>query len=54
MLENPLTDVAREEERVSSIRTRAGRVDTYRTMCLAPKPDFQRVLEQIREIQVAA
>ena len=29
-------------------------LNTYRTMCIAPQPDFQRVLEQIREIQVAA
>jgi len=26
----------------------------YRTMCLAPKPEFQRVLEEIRELRLAA
>jgi hypothetical protein len=27
---------------------------TYRTMCLAPKPEFRRVLEEIRELRLAA
>ena len=26
----------------------------YRTMCLTPKPEFRRVLEEIRELQLAA
>jgi site-specific DNA recombinase len=29
-------------------------LDTYRTMCVAPKPDFLRVLEKIREIRFAS
>jgi hypothetical protein len=29
-------------------------LDTYRTLCRAPEPAFRRVLEQIREIQLAA
>ena len=29
-------------------------VRTYRTMCLAPKPEFRRVLEEIRELRLAA
>jgi hypothetical protein len=29
-------------------------LDTYRTMCLVPKPDFRRVLEDIRAMQLAA
>jgi len=29
-------------------------LDTYRTMCLAPKPDFRRVLEDVRAMQLAA
>jgi hypothetical protein len=29
-------------------------LDTYRTMCLAPEPDFRRVLEDIRAMQLAA
>jgi putative transposase len=31
-----------------------GFLDTYRTMCLAPQPDFQRLLEGIRELRFAA
>jgi len=26
---------------------------TYRTMCLAPKPEFRRVLEEIHEMRLA-
>ena len=29
-------------------------LDTYRTMCLAPQPDFRRVLEDVRAMQLAA
>ena len=29
-------------------------LDTYRTMCVAPQPDFLRVLEEIRELDFAA
>jgi hypothetical protein len=29
-------------------------LDTYRTMCLAPKSAFRRILEQIRELRIAA
>ena len=29
-------------------------LDTYRTMCLAPQPDFRRVLENVRAMQLAA
>jgi hypothetical protein len=29
-------------------------LDTYRTMCLAPQPDFKRVLEDVRAMQLAA
>ena len=29
-------------------------LNTYRTMCLAPQPDFRRVLEDIRAMQLAA
>jgi hypothetical protein len=29
-------------------------LDSYRTMCLAPKPDFRRVLEDVRAMQLAA
>ena len=29
-------------------------LDTYRTMCLAPQPDFRRVLEDVRAMQQAA
>jgi hypothetical protein len=25
-------------------------LDTYRTMCMAPQPDFRRLLEGIREM----
>jgi hypothetical protein len=33
-------------------RTRwLGFLDTYRTMCLAPQPDFRRVFENIRAMQ---
>ena len=30
-----------------------GDLDTYRTMCLAPEPTIQRLLEDIREIELA-
>jgi len=29
-------------------------LNTYRTMCAAPEPDFRRLLEDIRELQIAA
>jgi hypothetical protein len=29
-------------------------LDTYRTMCLAPQPDFRRVLEDVLAMQLAA
>lgn len=29
-------------------------LNTYRTMCLAPEPDFRRVLEEIRDARLAA
>jgi hypothetical protein len=29
-------------------------LDTYRTMCLAPQPEFRRLLEQARELPIAA
>jgi hypothetical protein len=29
-------------------------LDTYRTMCLAPKPEFRRILEEIRGMRFAA
>jgi site-specific DNA recombinase len=29
-------------------------LDTYRTMCLAPKPDFRRVLAGVRAMELAA
>lgn len=29
-------------------------LNTYRTMCIAPEPDFKRVLEDIRELRLAA
>lgn len=29
-------------------------LNTYRTMCVAPEPDFRRLLEDIRELQIAA
>jgi hypothetical protein len=29
-------------------------LDTYRTMCVAPEPDFLRVLEELREERPAA
>ena len=28
-------------------------LDTYRTMCLAPQPDFRQLLEQARDIPIA-
>jgi hypothetical protein len=28
-------------------------LDTYRTMCLAPPPEFRRVLEEVREMGLA-
>ena len=28
--------------------------DTYRTLCLAPEPDFQRLLEGVQHLTVAA
>jgi hypothetical protein len=28
-------------------------LDTYRTMCLAPEPDFRRLLESVREVGLA-
>ena len=29
-------------------------LDTYRTMCLAPEPEFRRLLEEARELPIAA
>jgi hypothetical protein len=29
-------------------------LNTYRTMCIAPQPTFKRLLENIRQDQVAA
>jgi hypothetical protein len=29
-------------------------LNTYRTMCVAPEPDFRRALEEIRELRFAA
>jgi len=29
-------------------------LNTYRTMCLAPQPDFRRVLDDVRAMQLAA
>ena len=29
-------------------------LDTYRTMCLAPEPDFRRLIEEARELPIAA
>ena len=29
-------------------------LNTYRTMCIAPEPAFRRVLENIRQFQLAA
>jgi hypothetical protein len=29
-------------------------LDTYRTMCLVPQPEFRRVLDEIREMRMAA
>jgi len=29
-------------------------LDTYRTMCLAPEPEFRRLLDGVRELSVAA
>jgi hypothetical protein len=29
-------------------------LNTYRTMCIAPEPEFLRVLEEIRHLDLAA
>ena len=29
-------------------------LDTYRTMCLAPEPEFRRLLEQAQDLPIAA
>lgn len=29
-------------------------LDTYRTMCIAPDPDVQRIFEHVRRLTVAA
>jgi hypothetical protein len=29
-------------------------LDTYRTMCLAPQPEFRQLLEQARDVPIAA
>ena len=29
-------------------------LDTYRTLCVVPEPEFRRLLEEIREMQFAA
>ena len=38
----------------SSVRDWLPFLNTYRTMCLAPKPEFRRVLEEIRQFQLTA
>jgi len=52
-----------ETPKVSGLRSMVDRadhtswlpfLDTYRTMCLAPQPDFRRVLEDVRAMQLAA
>lgn len=49
-----------EAERFGIVRRTEGRrkavpfLNTYRTMCIAPEPGFKRVLEDIRELQLAA
>jgi len=47
--ENPDT----QEVRIAAFET-VPFLKTYRTMCLAPKPEFRRVLEEIRELRLAA
>ena len=29
-------------------------MDTYRTMCMAPEPAFKRLLEEVRDLRLAA
>jgi hypothetical protein len=29
-------------------------LNTYRTMCITPEPEFPRMLEEVRELQLAA
>lgn len=29
-------------------------LDTYRTMCLAPQPEFRQILEDVQELRFAA
>lgn len=29
-------------------------LNAYRTMCLAPEPDFRRVLDEVRDMRLAA
>jgi hypothetical protein len=29
-------------------------LNTYRTMCLAPQPDFRRALEDVRDMRLTA
>jgi len=29
-------------------------LNTYRTMCITPEPDFRRILEEVRELELAA
>ena len=42
---------------MSSVWTRKGWypfLDTYRTLCLAPEPDFERILTEIRSLTAGA
>ena len=34
--------------------TRLPFLNTYRTMCIVPKPEFRRVLEEMREMRLSA
>jgi hypothetical protein len=58
MLAETATAAARLDARVSAKSAKSEIwlpfVDAYRTMCLAPNPDFLRTLEGIRQLQMAA
>jgi hypothetical protein len=41
-------------ERLGRCQSALAVLDTYRTMCVAPEPDFLRVLEEIRRISLDA